>query len=383
MSTQQSVVEKLEENPDAKVAPARRTIGFNPDKSFQTELRRRVDAFFEETGRSKRDCPQMYTKTSILLVSAAAVYLLLVFVTNAWWQAVPLAILMGGICATIGFNVQHDGAHRAYSASPWVSKLMAMTLDLIGGSSYYWRWQHVVYHHTYANIEGMDNDIDLWIFGRMSPQQKRYFWHRWQHIYLWPLYGFMAMKWHFVDDFRDYINGASGQHKVPRPTGWQLVIFFGGKLLFYTLAFGIPMMFHAWWVVLGTYAIAVVTLGMVLSVVFQLAHCVSEAEFPEPNPETGNMDNAWAVHQLETTVDFARDNKALNWLLGGLNFQVEHHLFPLISHVNYSAISKIVEETCAEYGVTYNAHRTFWQGLASHYRFLRDMGRMDYQPAAS
>ena len=356
-----------------------RKIQFNRDKSFQVILRKRVDELLESQGRKKRDCSQMYIKTAVLLTGTALTYLSLLFLASAWWQALPLAVLLGLFCASIGFNIQHDASHKAYSSSKKVNKLMAMTIDIIGGSSYFWRWQHVVYHHTYPNIDGMDGDIDLGIFGRMSPQQKYYFWHRWQHLYLWPLYGLMAVKWQLVDDFRDYIKGASGPHKVPRPKGWDLAIFAGGKIIFLSLAFVIPMLLHPPLYVLGVYAAAVLTMGFLLSVVFQLAHCVTEASFPEPNAVTGNMDDSFAVHQLQTTVDFARGNKPLSWMLGGLNFQVEHHLFPLISHVNYAAISKVVEETCKEYGVTYNSHKTFREGVSSHYRFLRNMGK---DPAA-
>jgi linoleoyl-CoA desaturase len=372
--SQAKAEEPITAPPQPKVEGTRK-VNFNRDKSFQVELRKRVEELLESKGRTKRDCGSMYVKTAVMLLGTAATYLSLLFFATVWWQVVPLAILLGIMCAGIGFNIQHDGSHKAYSSSKNLNKWTAMSIDLIGGSSYFWRWQHVVYHHTYPNIEGMDNDIDLSIFGRMSPQQKHYFWHRWQHLYLWPLYGLMAIKWQLYDDARDYVNGASGQHKVPRPKGFDLIVLVGGKLIFYTLAFVVPMLMFPPLIVLGVYLIAGATMGVAMSVVFQLAHCVAEAEFPEPDKDTGDLDASWAVHQLQTTVDFARDNKAISWFLGGLNFQVEHHLFPMISHVNYPVIAKLVEETCKEYSVTYISHRTFLQGLGSHYKFLRDMGK--------
>lgn len=356
-----------------------RGLKFGKNNGFQVELRRRVDEFFQSSGRRQRDCPQMYAKTAIILACFAAAYVLLVFVAQTWWQAVPLAILLGLATAAIGFNVQHDGGHQAYSDRPWVNRLAAMTLDLIGGSSHVWHWKHGVFHHTYVNITGHDSDIDLGLLGRLTPHQKRYCFHRWQHLYLWPLYGFMAIKWHLFDDFRDIIRGRIGQHRIPRPRGWEMMIFVGGKLFFFALAFGIPMLFHHVWVVLVYYAVAAVVLGMVLSVVFQLAHCVQEAEFPLPRPDTGRIDNAWAIHQAETTVDFARRSRVMAWLLGGLNFQIEHHLFPRVCHVNYPAIAPIVEATCREFGVRYTEHDSFRAGMASHFRWLRQMG----MPAAT
>ena len=163
------------------MTPSRRSRGatgsgvlkFGTNNGFQVELRRRVDEYFRTTGRRQRDCPQMYLKTAIILACFAASYVLLVFVAQAWWQALPLAILLGLAMAAIGFNVQHDGGHQAYSDHPWVNKLMAMTLDLIGGSSYLWHWKHDVFHHTYVNITGHDADIDLGFLGRLTPHQKR------------------------------------------------------------------------------------------------------------------------------------------------------------------------------------------------------------------
>jgi linoleoyl-CoA desaturase len=353
--------------------PAKR-LTFGKDNAFWAELRRRVDDFFQSSGRRQRDCPTLYIKTAIFLGLFAAVYVLLVFVVQVWWLALPLAVLLGLVAAGIGFNVQHDGGHSAYSDHPWINKLAALTLDLLGGSSYFWHYKHGVLHHTYANVNGHDTDIDVGLFGRLAPEQKRLVFHRWQHFYLWPLYGLLAFKWHFHDDFRRLIRGRIESQRVQRPKGWDLATFIGGKVVFFGLAFGLPLLFHPVLVVLFFYAVAALVLGTVLSIVFQLAHCVEEAEFPVPSKETGRIDQPWAMHQAETTVDFARSSRLLSWLLGGLNFQVEHHLFPRICHVNYPAISKVVEQTCREFGVRYREHRSFWAGLASHFRWLRRMG---------
>jgi linoleoyl-CoA desaturase len=366
----------LDSNPTAAPVHVGR-IKFHAQSEFMTTLRQRVDDFFRTTGRRRRDCPTMYLKTGIILTATATIYALLVFAPLVWWQVVPLAMLMGFAMALVGFNIQHDGGHHAYSERPWMNRLMAYTIDLVGGSSYWWHWKHYVYHHTYVNIDGHDNDIDLWPYGRLSPHQRRLPWHRWQHFYLWPLYGLLTVKWHFYDDFVKLMVPKEGQHRIPRPRGWDLLAFVGFKLWFFTMAFVVPLCLHPWWGVLGVYLLAAFTAGIVLSVVFQLAHCVEEAEFPEPNPTTGHMTQPWAEHQLETTVDFAQRSRLACWLLGGLNFQIEHHLFPLICHVNYPALAPVVEQTCREFGVPYRVNPTFWSGMASHFRWLRRMGRDD------
>jgi linoleoyl-CoA desaturase len=333
-----------------------------------------VEEYFRTSGRRQRDCGQMYVKTAILGASFAALYGLLVFVADAWWQSLPLAIMLGLVAAGIGLNIQHDGGHAAYSNLPWVNRVMAMTLELLGGSCYLWHWKHAVFHHTYVNITGHDTDIDLGILGRLSPHQRRRAYHRWQHVYLWPLYGLLAIKWQLVDDFRKLISGRISGQRFPRPRGWDLTLFVAGKGLFFGVVFGIPLMVHAVTSVLACYVIASLVAGLVLSVVFQAAHCVEEAEFPQPGEETGRIERAWAVHQAETSVNFARRNPVAAWLLGGLNFQIEHHLFPRISHANYPAISRLVEETCREFGIKYAEHASFLAAMASHFRWLRRMG---------
>jgi linoleoyl-CoA desaturase len=316
----------------------------------------------------------MYRKTALVLAWFGACYALLVFVVATWWLAVPVVVLLGISMAAIGFNIQHDGGHHAYSRRAWVNRLTAMSLDLLGGSSYIWARKHNGIHHAYANITGYDDDIDVGFIGRLSPHQKRLWFHRLQHLYMWPLYGVLPIKWQLYDDFRDLVLGQVGGQPYARPKGWDLAVLFGGKGVFFSLALVIPLLLHPVWTVLLFYVAASFVQGVMLGVVFQLAHCVEEAEFPLPSPDTGRMETAWALHQLETTVDFARQSRFLSWLIGGLNFQIEHHLFPQICHVHYSEISPLVERTCREFGLKYMAQESLLAGIASHFRWLRRMG---------
>ncbi|MBL8823396.1 MAG: acyl-CoA desaturase [Planctomycetia bacterium] len=348
---------------------------FPKDSDFQSVLVRRVQDYFSSTGRYQRDCPRMYLKTAIILATFFSSYILLVFFATSWYFVLPLAIILSLAVAAIGFNIQHDAGHHAYSNYAWINKIMSWTMDMVGGSSYMWHWKHGVFHHTYTNISGHDTDIELGFLGRLSPHQKRYSFHRWQQYYLWPLYGFVVFKWHLFDDFQSYITGKIGENRIPRPKGGDLLVFIIGKLVFFSLAFIIPMFFCTWWMVLLFYGLVIGITGIILSVVFQLAHCDEKAEFPLPAGDTGRMENAWAVHQVSTTVDFAQRSRVLTWLLGGLNYQIEHHLFPRICHTNYPAISRIVQQVCQEFGLRYNVHTTFWGAMVAHYHWLRQMGR--------
>ncbi len=237
-----------------------------------------------------------------------------------------------------------------------------------------WAFKHNTVHHTYPNITGYDDDINLGIFGRLSPHAKRFGFHKYQHLYLWILYGFLPMKWQLYDDFHDVAVGHVGGYTCPRPKRWDLVGFIAGKALFFSLAFVVPMMWHPVWIVLAMYLVTSVVEGLTLSGIFQLPHCVEDAGFPMPQEETGRIEAGWAAHQLETTVDYAPRNRLLSWFVGGLNFQIEHHLFPQICHVHYRALSPLVSETCSQFGLQYKVNQTFRAALVSHFRWLQRMG---------
>lgn len=349
---------------------------------FFADLKRRVDGYFAG-GRSERDSWRMYLKSAVILAWWAVSYVLLVFVAESWWQAVPLAVAFAGGMAAIAFNIQHDGGHHAYSRREWVNRLAAMSLDFIGVSSYLWKWKHVVYHHTYPNVDGHDTDIEAGLVARLAPHQPRRWFHRWQHLYLWPLYAVTTSRWHLYGDFKEVADGRIGPHRIPRPRGRELAVLLVGKAFSVAMTLGVPMLFHDWWVVFLYYALVTGLLGLATTVVFQLAHCVGEAEFPTPSAATNRMADSWAVHQILTTVDFARNSRLACWLFGGLNFQVVHHLFPHVCHVHYPPLARIVEQTCREYGIRYATHSTMWAGVVAHYRWLREMGRTDPVPAAA
>jgi linoleoyl-CoA desaturase len=252
---------------------------------------------------------------------------------------------------------------------------MARAIDLIGGSSYLWHWKHNVLHHSYPNVHGADDDIDLGLLGRLAPAQKWLPFHRFQQYYMWALYGAVPFKWHLWDDFVELAAGKIGTQTIPRPKGKELVVLIAGKLVFYSLAFVIPALFHPLWVVLLYYVAISFTLGVLIGTVFQLAHCVAEAEFSLPAADTNRMEAEWAVHQVESTVDFSRGNPVITWFLGGLNYQIEHHLFPKVSHIHYPSLAPIVESVCRKFGVSYNAHESLGGAMASHFRWLKVMGQ--------
>jgi len=336
-------------------------------------LRARVDEHFKTAKLSPHGTPGMGLKTFIIAGWFATSYLGLVAWASTPLQAVVCAASLGLAMAGIGFNIQHDGGHGGYSGHGWLNTVMAATLDVVGGSSYVWSWKHNILHHSHPNVMGLDSDIDVQPFCRLAPAQRLRSLHRFQHLYIWPLYSFLALKWNFVDDFHDLITGRIGGVKFPRPRGWKLAGLLVGKLVFMTWALVLPMFFHPWWQVLVGYVGVSALLSLVLAVTFQLAHSVEHASFPTRSSE-GDIDSEWAVHQVSSSVDFAPGNALLTWYLGGLNHQIEHHLFPKICHVHLPALVPIVRATCAQFGVPYRSHPTARAAIASHARWVYAMG---------
>lgn len=357
------------------------SVKFGRADGFMQTLRERVDRYFIDSDLSKKDHPRLYFKTLVIFAWTTISYLALVLWADTALQAFVAASSLGLAMAAVGFNIQHDGGHGAYSRFPFVNGLMAFSLDILGGSSFIWKRTHNIVHHSYTNVTGVDGDIDLGFMGRLSPHQRHFAFHRLQHLYLWFLYGFITFKWQFHDDMSALFRGRVGETRVPRPRGLQLTLLMLGKILFLSLAFVIPLMLHQWYHVALWFFVASFVQGVMLSVVFQLAHVVEEADFPMPDTDAGRIENEWAIHQVETTVDFAQDSFLVNWYTGGLNFQIEHHLFPQICHIHYPALAKIVRETSQEFGVQYNSHPSMLQAIKSHYRWLREMGRPETVPA--
>jgi linoleoyl-CoA desaturase len=338
-------------------------------------LKKRISDYFEQVGKSQTGDYNLFVKAVVLMVSFLFIYIHLVFFTpNVFWQIVE-SVVLGGIVAAIGFNVMHDGAHGSFSKYKLLNSIAAFSLNILGGNSFMWNMKHNVIHHAYTNVEGLDDDIDIQPWMRMTAQQKKYKLHKYQYIYFWGLYSLLYLFWIFVLDYQKYFKSKVGNMQLKKMKLSDHLVFWGFKLFHLFLFVGLPIYrlgFESW---LISFLIFTLVAGLVLSLVFQLAHTVEHTAFPIPDPESGKMEDEWAIHQIKTTANFATQNKLICWLVGGLNFQIEHHLFPKISHVHYPAISKIIKKACAEYGIQYIEYRRMRYAVASHVAFLKQMGR--------
>lgn len=347
----------------------------NVPHSFHTDLKNRITNYFEQVGKSTTGDYQLFLKAVVLMAGFLAVYIHLVFFTpNAFWQVIE-SVFLGLFVAAIGFNVMHDGAHGSFSKYKWVNVLASFSLNILGGNSFMWNVKHNIIHHAYTNVDGMDDDIDIQPWMRMSSTQKKYRLHKYQHIYFWGLYSLLYIFWIFVLDYTKYFRGRIGNMPLRNMKFKDHFTFWFFKIVHLFLFVGLPIYkvgFSSW---LISFFIFTMVAGFVLSLVFQLAHTVEHTSFPVADPTTNRLDDEWAVHQIKTTANFATNNKLVSWLVGGLNFQIEHHLFPKISHVHYPAISKIIKQACQEYGINYIEYPRVRYAVASHVAFLKQMGR--------
>src|SRR5437762_7301633 len=347
----------------------------NIHQSFHSEMKAKISEYFLEVGRSTTGNYQLFIKALILMVSFILVYIHLVFFTPAvFWQVLE-SVLLGGLVAAIGFNVMHDGAHGSFSKYKWLNKLASFSLNILGGNSFMSILNHNIIHHAYTNVDGVDDDIDIQPWLRMSSTQKKYKLHKYQHLYFWVLYSLLYVFWVFLFDYKKYFRGKIVNMPVKKMKLSDHFIFWGFKLVHLFLFVGLPdymVGFQSW---LISFTIFTLVAGFVLSLVFQLAHTVEHTAFPVADPETGKMEDEWAIHQLKTTANFATKNKLVTWLVGGLNFQIEHHLFPKISHVHYPALREIIKTLCEKHGINYIEFRNVRYAIASHVAFLRQMGR--------
>ena len=343
--------------------------------NFHLEMKKRIQDYFTTTGKDTSGGSRLFFKGSFLLTVFAALYIHLIWFTPPIFIAIVECAILGGVVASIGFNVMHDGAHGSFNKRKWVNFLAAFSLNILGGNSFMWNMKHNIIHHAYTNIDGIDDDIDIQPWLRMSDTQKKLRLHKYQHFYFWFLYSIFYLFWVFVLDYQKYFKGRIGGMPLKKMKLNDHVVFWTFKLVHYFLFMVLPILLVGWLSWLIGFLVLALVAGFVLSIVFQLAHTVEHTEFPSVLQDTNKLPDEWAIHQIKTTANFATRSKTVCWLIGGLNFQIEHHLFPKISHIHYPAISNIVRQLCAEYGLSYIEYPYMLQAVVSHVSYLRKMGR--------
>jgi linoleoyl-CoA desaturase len=342
---------------------------------FVEEVKARVSAYFDERGLSRHATPGMVVKTIVLLAFTFTPYALILSNRFSPWAMLGLAVIMGVGMAGIGFAISHDALHGAYSSSPRLNALIGRSFDLLGANGYMWKITHNVIHHTYTNIDGVDEDLAVSPLLRLSPGAPLLRIHRFQHLYGLAAYSMSTIFWVFVKDFKYFFQSDLGPYKDKQHPPGEWVNLFVSKAIYYGWSIVIPLLVLSipWWQFAIGYLAMHLTAGFILGVVFQLAHVVEGPEYPVPD-EQGRIGEAWVVHEMETTANFARKSRLVSWYVGGLNYQIEHHLFPKTCSVHYPAIAPIVQEVATKHGVPYYDQPTVMSAVRSHLRMLRKFG---------
>lgn len=355
----------------------------NRQQEFFLTLNQRVNAYFKTNQLERTGNSEMVFKTIFMFSLYFVPYFLLISgITTNPWMLLGLCVVMGLGIAGIGLSVMHDANHGAYSSKPWVNNLLGLSLNLVGGHALNWKVQHNVLHHTYTNVHEVDEDISPRGVLRMAPDSKWMPMHKYQHYYAWFFYGLLTLVWVLVKDFGRLIKyQREGLLKKQRTTAakeWSFMLL--TKAIYFGYLIAVPVMLLPITVgqaLLGFFVMHYIA-GFILAIIFQPAHVVEGTEYPMPDAQ-GNLENNWAIHQLHTTTNFGHTEKLFSWYVGGLNYQVEHHLFPTICHVHYRNIAKIVEQTAAEFGLPYKSKDTFFQAIAAHARQLKMLGEKPVQ----
>ncbi len=353
------------------------TFATQDDLKFFRTLNSRVNSYFKENNIPKTGNWKIHLKTIILFTIFLTPYFLIMTLEMSIWYQLLLNILMGIGMAGIGMNVMHDGNHGAYSSKSWINKFMGGSIYILAGNVYNWQVQHNVLHHTYTNILGHDEDLDAGRIIRFTQNAEWHRFHKFQHYYSFFLYGLLTFNWSLTTDFKQmnaYLKRKLSYGEPQNPAKlWTVLVI--TKIIYALIWIVLPIVFGVtWWKVLLGFFVMHYAAGLILSIVFQLAHVVEETANPVPN-QNGEMENTWAIHQLHTTANFAPKNKIVNWFTGGLNHQIEHHLYPNISHIHYGKIAQIVKQTAEECNLPYHEFKTMRSAVIAHYKHLKDLGQ--------
>lgn len=352
------------------------------DAEFTRTLKQRVSGYFAENGLSRHHTPAMVRKTIVMLILYILPFVLILSNAFPAWFSMILYVLMGIGLSGIGMSVMHDGNHFGYSSNQRINRLIGNTIFLLGADAYNWKIKHNKLHHVYTNIYGSDEDINSRVVLRFAYAAPLKPYHKYQHIYAWFLYAMMSLSMIFGDvrkrrNYRErgITNISAAAYR--KSMNWLIV----SKVLYFGAIFGLPLLLTdlVWWQVILGFLIMHLTAGVIMSLIFQMAHVVEGPVQSLPDDQR-SMNHSLIRHQLESTADFSRKNKLITWFVGGLNFQVEHHLFPRVCHVHYPAISKIVEETTREFNIPYYRYENFRDAFRSHFRVLKRLGVEKVEP---
>jgi len=344
---------------------------------FSRALSARVDEYFGSRGISRHANLHMLAKTLLGFTLWIATYAWLMTGDFSPIQIVGVYVVHGFAQLHMAFNIAHDANHRAYSSRARTNHVLGYVFDLVGVSSYMWRLLHNDSHHAFVNISGADTTLISGAVFRFTPHDRRRWYHRYQHLYAPVLYCLCTLDWVLTKDYRWLAATRFGNRSVVRHPAGELIALFAGKAFYYTYTLVLPLIYlRPWYAVIAGFVVMHAFLGFTIALIFQPNHFIEESAYPEAD-EAGHISNNYIRHIFDTTADYARRNPFAQWILGGLNLHVVHHMFPGICHVHYPALTRIVMTTADEFGLTYREYRTVAGAFLAHLRWMKMLGRTD------
>lgn len=351
-------------------------IRFQPEPSdgFYLTLKQRVLAHFRKTGKHRYANAEAMLKSLLFTAVFATCYYLILSVKMSPGIFLLCWFCMGVFLLLAAMSMVHDAAHGVYSSRRWINETLLRFANLAGGDGYMYKYKHTISHHPYTNIPGVDIDLEQSGVVRVTPHTKAQKKHRYQHTYMKLLYPFFILYWVIARDFnyysRKYIGLVEAHHA---PAHWGFLVFSKLFYFFYMLFVPLSVLSEPAWLVLTGFFCMHIGSGVVAMFALLANHVVEDSVFIMPD-ENGYIPCSWGEHQLRTTDDYSPDSPFISFLFSGLNHHVAHHLFPKYCHVHYPAITRILRETAAEYGLRYR-HNDLFSALRSHFRLLKELSR--------
>ena len=349
----------------------------NKGQVFYTSLKKSVDQYFQLKGLNRTGNWKLYSKTAILIPLSLVIYIFLLSGSYLAITGIFLSAILGLALVSTAFNVMHDACHGSYSSKKWVNDILSLTMNALGSDASIWKIKHNVVHHTYTNVDGIDDDIAKSPVLRLCATQKWKPAHRYQFLYMFLVYSLSTILWVYLTDLIKYFSRKIVLTEMKFSVK-EHIIFWTSKSLYLVFYAVLPILLVGWQAWLVGYLIVNMIMGLTLAIVFQLAHIVEKTSFEQAGEKPKLINEEWAIHEIKTTANFASGNKIITWFVGGLNFQIEHHLFPRVSHVHYPAISSIVKDHCVRFNLPYHSYPTMTGAIASHVRVMKQLGKKTF-----
>jgi linoleoyl-CoA desaturase len=346
----------------------------NMNKAFSQILSCRIADYFAQKGITRYANGRFYFKALVLLVLWMGSYFCILCGELSKAGLLLAAVGFGLLSLLLIFNIGHDALHGSISSRKTMNVLLGYSFNLVGANAFSWYLKHTIAHHGHTNVKDADFDLDMEPFLRVSPQSPWRPWHRYQHWYAILVYMMLTLLLVFVLDFSVFFKTKRYYRKVHIPWyEWVVMLLSKTAYLLYTILVPLVVLRLSIGEIMAGFLLMHAVIGLTAALILQPSHYVEGSAF-SGSADAASRWNSWAEHQLTTTIDIVPQSQLANQLLGGLNANVIHHLYPRICHVHFIPLSNIIRKTATEHGYPYR-QAGFLEAIGLHFRYLRFMAK--------